>query len=78
PITLPGFENILALFPNLKFLQYETNYTTFDNLYEGVTTQVFESERQAVEQLFDRHGNVSLHGKWHMPVTTEQRLMAGI
>jgi hypothetical protein len=78
PITLPGFENILALFPNLKILQYETNYTTFDNLYEGVTSQVFELERQATEQLFDRHGKVSLHGKWHMPVTTEQRLMAGI
>ncbi|KAI9288563.1 hypothetical protein BC943DRAFT_263197, partial [Umbelopsis sp. AD052] len=78
PITLPGFENILALFPNLKILQYETNYTTFDNLYEGVTTHLFELERQAIEQLFDRRGKVSLHGKWHMPVTTEQRLMAGI
>ncbi|KAI8582841.1 hypothetical protein K450DRAFT_225058 [Umbelopsis ramanniana AG] len=78
PITLPGFENILALFPNLKILQYETNYTTFDNLYEGVTTHLFELEKQAIEQLFDRHGKVSLHGKWRMPVTTEQRLMAGI
>lgn len=77
PLTSPGFENILALFPNIKHLRYETNYTTFDNLYEGVTPRIFEQERKAIEHLFDS-GNVRYEGEWHMPVITEQRLMAGL
>lgn len=78
PLTMPGFESILALFPNLRTLQYDTNYMTFDNLYDGLTPQVFEFERQAIERLFDDCGTVTYHGRWHMPITTEQRLMAGI
>jgi len=78
PLTLPGFEDLFALFPNLRNLQYETNYTTFDNLYEGVTPQAFELERLAIKRFFDDCGTVSYNGNWHMPVTTEQRLMAGI
>jgi hypothetical protein len=77
PLTLPGFENIFALFPNLKHLRYETNYTTFDNLYEGVTPHIFEQERKAIERLFDS-GSVCYEGEWYMPIITEQRLMAGI
>lgn len=77
PLSTPGFLEILKLFPNLTRFEYATNFYTFNNQFEGVTPGMFEAERSAVAAIMDTRPLV-YHGQWHEPITTEQRLMAGM
>lgn len=78
PLSKPGFESLLQLFPNLKCLEYETNFHTFDNLLEGVTHNMFETQCEAIEKWCDEKKKLVYIGRWNAPVTAEQRLMAGM
>ncbi|KAI7889054.1 uncharacterized protein EV154DRAFT_403493, partial [Mucor mucedo] len=77
PLSTPGFVEILRLFPNLTRFEYATNFYTFNNQFEGVTPDMFEAERSAVAAIMETRPLV-YHGQWHEPITTEQRLMAGM
>lgn len=79
PLSKPGFESLLQLFPKLKRLEYETNFYTFDNLFEGVTREMFNAERIAVQEWCDqRKDQLEYIGRWNAGITPEQRLMAGM
>lgn len=77
PLSSPGFVDLLRLFPNLSRFNYATNFYTFNNQFEGVTPDMYEAERAAVATLMDSQA-LLYHGQWHEPITTEQRLMAGM
>lgn len=79
PLSKPGFESLLRLFPNLNQLEYETNFHTFDNLFEGITRNMFDSECKAVKDWFNQKTRqLSYIGRWNTDITAEQRLMAGM
>ncbi|KAK4518790.1 uncharacterized protein ATC70_009013 [Mucor velutinosus] len=79
PLSKPGFESLLKLFPKLNRLEYETNFHTFDNMFEGITRDMFDAECLAVEEWCDeRKGQLEYVGRWHTDMTAEQRLMAGM
>ncbi|KAI9365039.1 hypothetical protein BD770DRAFT_312975 [Pilaira anomala] len=78
PLSKTGFESLLELFPGLKRLEYSTNLYTFDNLFEGVTRELFDAECVAVQQWFDQQKQIEYIGDWNSPITAEQRLMAGM
>ncbi|KAG2209546.1 hypothetical protein INT47_008390 [Mucor saturninus] len=79
PLSKPGFESLLELFPKLRRLEYETNFYTFDNLFEGVTREMFHAECIAVQEWCDqRKDQLEYIGHWNAPITSEQRLMAGM
>ncbi|KAI8974955.1 hypothetical protein BDB01DRAFT_697101, partial [Pilobolus umbonatus] len=77
PLSNPGFHSIVQLFPHLTKLEYATNFHTFNNQLEGVTPDMFEAERLAVAQYMNTQPFI-YEGRWHQPITTEQRLMAGM
>lgn len=78
PLSKVGFESLLELFPGLKRIEYSTNLYTFDNLFEGVTRELFDAECLAVQQWFDQQKQIEYIGDWNSPITAEQRLMAGM
>lgn len=79
PLSTPGFHDLVQLFPNLKHFEYATNYDTFNNQFQGITPEMFEAERTAVAHFFFQQGNSCIYdGHWNEPITTEQRLMAGM
>lgn len=78
PISTPGFEDLLSLFPNLDRFEYVTNFYTFNNQFEGVTHEIYEAERAAVANLMKSRKFLTYIGQWNDPITTEQRLMAGM
>lgn len=79
PLSKPGFESLSQLFPQLTELEYETNFHTFDNLFEGVTRDMFNAECAAVQAWCNEHKyRFKYTGKWNEQVTAEQRLMAGM
>ncbi|KAL9546110.1 hypothetical protein MBANPS3_006824 [Mucor bainieri] len=79
PLSKPGFESLLKLFPKLNRLQYETNFHTFDNLFEGITRDMFDAECLAVKEWCDEHkSQLEYIGRWNADMTAEQRLMAGM
>ncbi|KAI7898869.1 uncharacterized protein BX663DRAFT_401842, partial [Cokeromyces recurvatus] len=78
PLSIPGFYDLLKLFPNLKRLEYATNFHTFNNQFEGVTPDMFEAECMAVASFMETQKNLVYDGQWNKPITTEQRLMAGM
>ncbi|KAI8973500.1 hypothetical protein BDF20DRAFT_807365, partial [Mycotypha africana] len=78
PLSTPGFYDLLRLFPNLERFEYATNFHTFDNQFEGVTLEMYEAERAAVASFMANQKHLRYEGKWHEPITTEQRLMAGM
>ncbi|KAG1240721.1 hypothetical protein G6F68_017386 [Rhizopus microsporus] len=63
PLSMAGFVDLLRLFPNLNRLEYETNFNTFYNQFEGVTLDLFEKERRCVEDYLIRQG-LDYQGKW--------------
>ncbi|KAI9356336.1 hypothetical protein BD770DRAFT_302336, partial [Pilaira anomala] len=77
PLSTPGFHDLLELFPNLCRLEYATNFHTFFNQFEGVTPEMYEAEQEAVANVMRSHSLV-YSGQWNEPITTEQRLMAGM
>jgi hypothetical protein len=77
PLSTPGFHDLLRLFPNLDRFEYATNFYTFDNQFEGVTMDMFEAERAAVASFMETQ-SLRYQGEWKEPITTEQRLMAGM
>ncbi|KAG1055747.1 hypothetical protein G6F43_002309 [Rhizopus delemar] len=77
PLSLAGFVDLLRLFPNLNRLEYETNFNTFDNQFEGVTLDLFEKERRCVED-YVTHQGLDYHGQWYQPMTHQQYLLAGL
>ncbi|KAI9475455.1 MAG: hypothetical protein EXX96DRAFT_486106 [Benjaminiella poitrasii] len=77
PLSKPGFECLMKLFPNLTRLEYDTNFQTFDNLFEGITRAMFDAECDAVEDWF-RDQQVVYAARWDADITAEQRLMAGM
>lgn len=77
PLSTPGFHDLLGLFPNLSRLEYATNFHTFFNQFEGVTPEMYEAEQEAVANVMRSHSLV-YSGQWNEPITTEQRLMAGM
>jgi hypothetical protein len=77
PLSTPGFQDILRLFPNLNRFEYATNFYTFNNQFEGVTHEIYEAERAAVAN-FMKSRKLIYDGQWNDPITTEQRLMAGM
>jgi len=89
PLTLPGFGALLKLFPNLKSFKLKTNFFTYDHQYHGLTLDIYGAEIAMVEQMVrtemtDRWGPERAasencwQGEWHVPVTEEQQLRAGI
>ncbi|GAN07694.1 hypothetical protein MAM1_0172c07196 [Mucor ambiguus] len=79
PLSKPGFESLLKLFPRLNRLQYETNFQTFDNLFEVITRDMFDAECLAVKEWCDeRKDQLEYIGRWNADITAEQRLMAGM
>lgn len=78
PLSKPGFESILRLFPQLSCLEYETNFYTFDNLFEGITRDMFHAECDAVHEWCKKQDMLTYVGRWNASVTAEQRLMAGM
>lgn len=79
PLSKPGFESLLRLFPNLERLEYKTNFHTFDNLFEGITKDVFDAERKAVRDWFQQEkSHLTYVDGWDAKITAEQRLMAGM
>ncbi|KAI9475402.1 MAG: hypothetical protein EXX96DRAFT_466094, partial [Benjaminiella poitrasii] len=78
PLSIQGFYDVLRLFPNLHQFEYATNFYTFDNQFEGVTAEMFEAERAAVAAFMETQKKVQYSGQWNEPITTEQRLMAGM
>ncbi|CAO3611219.1 unnamed protein product [Mucor hiemalis] len=79
PLSKPGFESLSQLFPQLSQLEYETNFHTFDNLFEGVTRDMFNAECAAVQAWCNRQNYRFIYtGKWNAEVTADQRLMAGM
>lgn len=77
PLSTPGFIDLIRLLPNLTKFEYATNFYTFNNQFEGVTPDMYEAERSAVASFMDTQSFV-YHGQWNEPITTEQRLMAGM
>lgn len=79
PLSKPGFESLLKLFPKLNRLEYETNFYAFDNLFEGMSQEMFNAERIAVKAWSDQRKEIlEYKGQWNANVTPEQRLMAGM
>jgi hypothetical protein len=78
PLSTPGFYDLLRLFPNLSRFEYATNFYTFNNQFEGVTPDMYEAERSAVAGFMNNQSNLLYDGQWNEPITTEQRLMAGM
>ncbi|KAI8968038.1 hypothetical protein BDF20DRAFT_828569 [Mycotypha africana] len=84
PLSKPGFEILLKMFPSLNHLEYETNFLTFDNLFEGITRDMFDAECAAVKEWFDKmksrghYHQLTYIGNWNAHITAEQRLMAGM
>ena len=79
PLSKPGFESLLKLFPKLNRLEYETNFHTFDNLFEGITREMFDAECVAVKEWCDERKNQFEYiAHWNADMTAEQRLMAGM
>ncbi|GAA5809616.1 hypothetical protein MFLAVUS_003027 [Mucor flavus] len=77
PLSTPGFYDLLRLFPNLARFEYATNFHTFNNQFEGVTPDMYEAERLAIANFMNSHSLV-YDEQWNEPITTEQRLMAGM
>ncbi|KAI8053566.1 hypothetical protein BDF21DRAFT_327612, partial [Thamnidium elegans] len=77
PLSTPGFYDLLELFPNLARLEYATNFHTFNNQFEGVTPDMYEAERLAIANVMNSRSLV-YDEQWNEPITTEQRLMAGM
>jgi hypothetical protein len=77
PLSKPGFESLLKLFPKLNRLEYETNYYTFDNLFEGMSKATFNAECEAI-QAWCYQRKLEYIGRWNAKATAEQRLMAGM
>lgn len=78
PLSTPGFHDLLTLFPNLTRFEYATNFYTFNNQFEGVTFDMYEAERTAVASFMETQTSLVYDGQWNEPITTEQRLMAGM
>ncbi|KAG2204605.1 hypothetical protein INT46_005332 [Mucor plumbeus] len=79
PLSKPGFESLLKLFPKLNRLEYETNFHTFNNLFEGITREMFDAECVAVKGWCDeRKSQFEYIPRWNVNMTAEQRLMAGM
>lgn len=79
PLSTPGFHDLTRLFPNLCKFEYATNFYTFHNQFEGVTPEMYEAERSAVASLLNSKSSSLVYvGQWNEPITTEQRLMAGM
>ncbi|CAO0789453.1 unnamed protein product [Mucor circinelloides] len=78
PLSTPGFHDIAKLFPNLDRFEYATNFYTFNNQFEGVTPEMYEAERAAVAGFMATQKSLVYDGQWNEPITTEQRLMAGM
>jgi hypothetical protein len=76
PLSKQGFESLLNLFPKLNYLKYETNFHTFDNLFQGVTRDMFYAECNAVQDWCNlRKDRLQYIGNWNSCITTEQRLI---
>ncbi|KAI8377525.1 uncharacterized protein BYT42DRAFT_481492, partial [Radiomyces spectabilis] len=78
PLSKPGFETLLRVFPNMTHLEYTTNFQTFDNQFQDVTREMFDAESSAVEQWMATQHHLSYIGQWDDPTTDDQRLMAGM
>ncbi|KAI8637219.1 hypothetical protein BD408DRAFT_354142 [Parasitella parasitica] len=79
PLSKPGFESLLKLFPNLCRLDYETNFYAFDNSFEGITRDMFTAECVAVKEWCDeRRSQLEYTSRWNTDMTAEQRLVAGM
>ncbi|KAI8647191.1 hypothetical protein BD408DRAFT_326769, partial [Parasitella parasitica] len=78
PLSSPGFHDLTKLFPNLDRFEYATNFYTFNNQFEGVTPEMYEAERAAVAGFMSTQKSLVYDGQWNEPITTEQRLMAGM
>ncbi|KAF7731719.1 hypothetical protein EC973_008891 [Apophysomyces ossiformis] len=78
PLSKPGFESLCRLFPNLQLLEYYTNFYAFDNRFEGVTQEMFETERKEVDKFLATKKQLTYHGYWYQPITAEQRLLSGM
>lgn len=68
----------MKLFPNLDRFEYATNFHTFNNQFEGVTPEMYEAERATVASFMNTQKSLVYDGQWNEPITTEQRLMAGM
>jgi hypothetical protein len=88
PLTLPGFQALLHLFPNLESLSFTTNFFTYDYQFRGLPREIFDKEMTLVEnaiqkEMTERWGSsraaaACWQGNWDAQVTEEQRLRAGI
>ncbi|KAI8374852.1 hypothetical protein BD560DRAFT_318049, partial [Blakeslea trispora] len=78
PLSTPGFRELVQLFPNLKRLSYATNFYTFSNQFEGVTSNIYEAERLAVKRFMGTQTSIAYVDQWNQPITIEQRLLAGV
>lgn len=77
PLSMPGFHDLLRLFPNLVRLEYVTNFNTFYNQFEGVTLELFEAEKASIDCLM-KSKSLIYEGRWYEPMTAEQYLTAGL
>ena len=91
PLTLPGFGDLLKLFPNLESFKLTTNFFTYDHHFQGLSRDIYEAEIVMVERLIrqemtDRWASsrgaaaaaACWEGEWSAAVTEEQRLRASI
>ncbi|KAF9343419.1 hypothetical protein BGX26_005773 [Mortierella sp. AD094] len=87
PLTLPGFFDLLKLFPNLESFKFTTNFFTYDHQFHGLSKDIYEQEILLVERMVStemtgRWGATRAaacwQGEWNAPLTEEQRLRAGI
>ncbi|KAF9437032.1 hypothetical protein BGZ76_002195 [Entomortierella beljakovae] len=86
PLTLPGFFDLLKLFPNLESFTFTTNFFTYDHQFRGLSKEIFELETTLVERMVHTE-MISRWGlsraascwtsDWNAPLTEEQRLRAG-
>lgn len=77
PLSMPGFYDLLRLFPDLERLEYVTNFNTFHHQFEGVTLDLFENERKSVANLMEQYKKNYVE-RWYQPMTHEQYLMASV
>ncbi|KAF9115739.1 hypothetical protein BGX27_006686 [Mortierella sp. AM989] len=87
PLTLPGFFDLLKLFPNLESFTFATNFFTYDHQFRGLSKEIYEQEIVLVEgmvrtEMTGRWGITRAascwQGEWNAPLTEEQRLRVGI
>ncbi|RUP45788.1 hypothetical protein BC936DRAFT_147729 [Jimgerdemannia flammicorona] len=63
PLSLSGFQSLVALFPSLRRLDYKTTFAAFDNEFENITP--YENVRATVAEWFaEQAPQIKYDGCW--------------